>query len=244
MATGYGDDLAAIHDLGHARLAEHAAGELIRLLAAAGIHGGRIVDLGCGSGQTARALLDAGYRVTGIDLSPAMIVRARARAPQAELMVGSFADALIPPCVAVSAFGEVLNYVLDERVDRRTLTRLFHRVHEALAAGGLFVFDVLAPGQVAARGASRHRLADDWAVIVDVIEYPRRRLLTREITSFRRLGDAYRRRREVHRQRLLEPGSVARELRRIGFRVRVRTGYGAFRLHPGHRVLIARKEGP
>ena len=38
-----------------------------------------ILDAGCGPGLVARALLDAGHRVVGVDLSPEMIERARAR---------------------------------------------------------------------------------------------------------------------------------------------------------------------
>lgn len=241
MAGAYGDDLAAIHDLGHAQLAEHAADEVVRLLAGAGVRSGRVVDLGCGSGQSARRFLDAGYRVMGIDLSPAMIARARERAPGADLRVGSFVDADLPDSVAVVAVGEVLCYRLDEAADDRALHRLFRRVHAALEEGGLFVFDVLAPGQIGARGARRHRTSADWAVLVDASEDRRRRLLTREITSFRRVGELYRRDFEVHRQRLLEPAVVARRLRRTGFRVRIRRAYGTHRLGRGHRVLVARK---
>lgn len=40
---------------------------------------GRVLDFGCGSGDIAIACREAGYEITGIDLSPAMIARARAR---------------------------------------------------------------------------------------------------------------------------------------------------------------------
>ena len=41
---------------------------------------GQVLDFGCGSGDIATACAKAGYRVSGVDLSPAMIARARLRA--------------------------------------------------------------------------------------------------------------------------------------------------------------------
>lgn len=41
--------------------------------------GGEVLDFGCGSGDIAMACEDAGYKTKGIDLSPAMIARARLR---------------------------------------------------------------------------------------------------------------------------------------------------------------------
>jgi SAM-dependent methyltransferase len=58
----------------------------------------RIADVGCGTGSLAVLLAKAGYRVSGLDLAPAMVKRARAKAAeagvQAEFVV---ADAMKPP---------------------------------------------------------------------------------------------------------------------------------------------------
>lgn len=44
--------------------------------------GGTVLDLGCGSGEPiARHLVESGFRVTGVDSSPAMIAMCRARFP-------------------------------------------------------------------------------------------------------------------------------------------------------------------
>lgn len=237
----YRDDLAWIHDVGFGGFAEAASPAILEQLRRAGISEGRIVDLGCGSGQWARALCDEGYDVFGVDLSDAMVRRARRRVPEARFVAASFLEVQIPACAAVTAIGEVLCYLIDEHNSRRQLTGLFRRVWRALQPGGLFVFDVLGPGQVTGEVDLRHRVERDWATVVEAREDRRRRLLTRRITTFRRVGSHYRRDEEVHRQRLFEPGVLAADLRRIGYRVRVRRGYGEARFPGQQFAVIARK---
>ena len=92
--------------------------------------------------------VDAGYRVLGIDISEAMIELSRNKVPEAEFRVGSLFEVEIPSCDAVTAVSEVLNYLFDAENEERGLGRLFRRVHDALVPGGVFIFDVLGPGQV------------------------------------------------------------------------------------------------
>jgi hypothetical protein len=66
-------------------------------------------------------------------------------------------------------------------------------------------------------------------------------VLTRCITSFRRVGPDYRRDVEVHRLTLLEPSDVAGSLRSIGFSVDTIAAYGAEPLPPGVTAFVARK---
>lgn len=235
---GYGEDLAAIHDAGWLGVAEAGARMLVEALRRRRIDRGLVVELGCGSGASSRILTDAGYGVLGIDASPAMIALARIRAPRAELQIGSFLDASLPPCVAVTAFGETLNYAFDERNSAVALRELCRRVADALAPGGTFLFDVAGPG----RGSGRTWTASEgWAVLVEATEADAS--LTRDIVTFRRVDGAWRRAEETHHQILLAPGEVTTMLRDAGFSVRALRSYGSLALVPHVRAFSARTSG-
>ncbi len=242
MAEWYREDLAYIHDVGHGDFALGAAPGILEILDRSGIREGLVVDLGCGSGLWARVLADAGYRVLGIDISEAMIELSRERVPEAEFRVGSLFEVEIPPCAAVTAVSEVLNYLFDPESEDRGLVRLFGRVYDALAAGGVFVFDVLGPGQVPPGAtASGFRVGEDWAVLSEREEDVERGTLVRRIVSFRKVGEHYRRDDEVHRVRLYAPEVLSAELERIGFEVRMMRSYGDYPLAEGHAAFVARK---
>jgi SAM-dependent methyltransferase len=240
MTERYGEDLAYIHDVGHAEFALESAPGILEILTQSGIRDGLVVDLGCGSGLWARELVDAGYRVLGIDISEAMIEISRRRVPEAEFRVGSLFDAEIPACCAVTAVSEVLNYLFDE--EPGGLRPLFRRVYEALVPGGVFVFDVLGPGQVPPGATARgFRVGEDWAVLSEREEDAERGTMARRIVSFRKVGEHYRRDDEVHRVRLYDPSKLPTELSDVGFRARIMHAYGDYPLGRGHAAFEARK---
>jgi SAM-dependent methyltransferase len=230
--AAYDEDLAHAHDRGFGHVAEDAARYVLTLLPA---HAS-VVELGCGSGITARRLTDAGHDVLGIDQSPALIALARERAPRARFEVGSFVSEPLPACDAVLAIGEVLNYLFDEGNTRAALAGLFARIHAALRPGGLLLFDLAGRGVPHGDGSRHFSAGSDWAVLV---EYGRQGdLLTRHITSFVERGAGYRRSVEVHRQRLYRPAEVLPLLRGAGLRARNTHGYSP---GPGRHVYLARK---
>jgi SAM-dependent methyltransferase len=129
--TPYGSDLAHVHDAAFGGWACAAAPFVLARLQEAGIADGRVVDLGCGSGIWAAELLGAGYEVVGVDASAAMLAIGRERAPEASFAQGSLHDADLPPCVAVTAIGECVNYG-----GPPSLEPLFRRAWAALEPAG------------------------------------------------------------------------------------------------------------
>ncbi len=241
MGDFYREDLAYIHDVGHADFALRSAPGILGMLRENGVPEGLVVDLGCGSGLWARELLRAGYRVLGIDISESMVEIAREKAPGAEFRVGSLFEATIPPCDAVTAVSEVLNYLFDPENEGRGLGRAFGRVYEALRPGGVFVFDVLGPGQVPGGKARGFSTGPDWAVLNEKEEDEEAGTMERRIVSFRKVGDLYRRADEVHRVRLYGSEEITADLSRAGFEVTILGAYRDYPLGRHHAAFVARR---
>jgi len=237
----YARDLAYIHDTGYTGFVKKAAPGLLRLLQQNGVLHGLVVDAGCGSGVWARALTDRGYAVLGIDISTAMIRLARLHAPAARFRAGSLFGLDLPSCDAVTSIGECVNYAFDSASGKPGLVGFFQRVHRALRPGGVLIFDVLEPG--ASDGAPSRRFMEgpDWAILLEVDEDRKRRILTRRIVSFRQVGRLYRRSEETHRQHLYGRAELLEELDQIGFETQLLGGYGRLRFTPAHAGILARK---
>jgi SAM-dependent methyltransferase len=235
----------ARHDTGFGRVAENAADELLKRLACLRKHGRSnplIVDLGCGSGILAHKVATAGYKVLGFDLSDAMLALAAKRLPRAEFRRESFLTAEIPPCLAVTAIGEVFNYLFDPRHPGRRLSTVLKRIQAALCPGGLFLFDLAEPGRVQIASPQRgYTEGHGWACLYTAEEDHRRKTLTRAITTFRKVGDTYRRHYEVHRLRLYPRTEVLQQLCDAGFEARTLSSYARFRFPAGWAAFLARK---
>jgi SAM-dependent methyltransferase len=239
----YADDLAYVHHAGFGDYARRAAPEVVRLLARRPAFsprrrgGSLVVEFGCGGGTTAAYLADHGFRVLGVDQSPAMVKLARRTAPGARFHVGTLASTRIPRCAAVIALGEVVNYVNGRRVGSRThdrqVSRFFARAARALEPGGLLLFDFME----SARGRTYEamsRTGGDWALVASArADGP---LLTRHITTIRRVQRTLRVAHEVHRVRLYGRRTIAAALRRAGFAVTMRRSIGRVRVIRGDAV--------
>jgi len=239
----YKEDLAFIHDVGFTKFIKSNAPAILKILNQNGIKKGHVVDIGCGSGTWANILADKGYTVSGVDISPNMIKIAKQNVPKANFTIGSFIDYQIPPCHVVTAFGEIFNYLFDKKNNLKRLTRFFERVYQSLQPNGLFIFDIAEPG----RGGDLNQKffdCDDWTILVAVEENKKTNRLIRNIISYRKMNDQYRRSDEKHILQLYKSTEIAKILRKIGFKVHIDKEFGNLRLPKGWVTIIAKKNKP
>lgn len=89
----------------------------------------RVADLGCGTGSLAVLLAEAGYAVSGIDLSAGMVKRARDKAGGSGLVVDfAVGDASSPPWADESFDVVLCRHVLWALEDHATVLREWVRI--------------------------------------------------------------------------------------------------------------------
>jgi SAM-dependent methyltransferase len=149
MTTEFGADYADSYDILY-RTKDYAAEvDLIeRLLARHGVVGPRrILDLGCGTGSHTFPLAERGHHATGVDRSPDMLARARAKAACAALPPDRspvFLEGDIGRLDRGARFDVVLMMfmVLGYQHETAALMSALATVRRHLHANGLFIFDV------------------------------------------------------------------------------------------------------
>jgi SAM-dependent methyltransferase len=97
--------------------------------------GGRVLDLGCGSGIPSTLELSKTFDVTGIDASSAQIELARRNVPEATFIHADFSAAEFPE----ASFGGVSALYAISHLPREQHAEVFARVRSWLAPEGLFL---------------------------------------------------------------------------------------------------------
>jgi len=94
-----------------------------------------ICDMGCGPGQVARYLKDAGASVFGLDLSPGMLQQARKLNPDIEFREGNMMalDLANASLAGIAAFYAIVN------IPRKSLPVVFRELLRVLQPGGLLL---------------------------------------------------------------------------------------------------------
>jgi SAM-dependent methyltransferase len=220
VTAPYYDAFTAEHDY------ELWLGNLLPEIRARGLRGSRLLDVGCGTGKSFLPLLEAGWEVTAVDISPAMVARAREKARGRARV--SVADMRRLPVLGqfdlAWCLDDAINYLLEPRELELCLSGLARN----LVAGGLCVFDV-----------NTLRSYREFFASTAVVEDADRRLTWRGRASSRTApGDVVRAELEieagsgapravaVHRQRHFRRSELERALERAGLRLLAVFGHG------------------
>lgn len=138
VATSPYDDFAWVYNRHWRRFSVRAEPVIEDLVLRRLRQGSHIVDLCCGTGQLAAALVRRGYRVTGLDSSAEMLRFARENAPAGEFVLADARNFRLPEQVdAVLAMSDSVNHFMSVE----DLVSAFTCAYCSLR-GGVFLFDV------------------------------------------------------------------------------------------------------
>jgi len=106
--------------------------------------GSRVLDLGCGTGlPTARQLVEAGLRVTGVDLSPGMLASARRNVPGADFVQADIADLIEGGPLAPGGFAAVTAFFTLLMLPRAEIPFALDAIRDLLEPGGLLALSMV-----------------------------------------------------------------------------------------------------
>ncbi len=160
--TVFGDAYSAVYDRLYAEK-DYAAecrflGEAFRRFASGPVRD--VADFGCGTGNHARLLAAAGFIVTGVDLSPAMLQAARAKSDPATPARVRYLQGDVATVELGTTFDALVMMfaVLGYQTSNARLAATLANVRRHLRTGGLFVADFwYGPAVLATRPSDRVR---------------------------------------------------------------------------------------
>ncbi|MFL5941880.1 MAG: class I SAM-dependent methyltransferase [Gaiellaceae bacterium] len=94
--------------------------------------GARVLELGCGGGSPETKRLAQRFAVTGVDISPRQVERARAAIPEAEFVCADFTELELP----AGSFDAVASFYVFNHVPRELLASLLGDIDAWLVPGG------------------------------------------------------------------------------------------------------------
>lgn len=150
----YGDRIAGVYDAMYDTCDEQAVTTLAELA-----HGGPALELGIGTGRVALPLQARGVPVSGIDASPAMVDKLRAKPGGAAIpiVIGDFAE--VNAGGAFSLVYVVFNTFFALLTQEKQV-QCFANVARHLAAGGVFALEVFVPDMTRYRARQNMQVID------------------------------------------------------------------------------------
>ncbi len=238
----YKEDLAYIHDEGYSGFSVDAASFVLHYLQEKNITTGKIIDLGCGSGQLLKAIAEQGYETIGVEYSNAILKLAQKASPKTTFYCQSLWDYELPKCQVVTLIGEILNYTFDRQNNSQHLLTLFKNIYAQLPQKGIFVGDVLTTTALKKEYDYKIVKGKDWVINIEYFGDFEAKTLTRDITVFREIEpNLYRKSNEIHQVNLFDKNEIESLLKQVGFEVRCLASYGGELFREGHVGFLAVK---
>jgi len=130
----------AYEDFNHGYMYKRWTGRLLEKAEGTGLEGDRLLDIACGTGLSFVTMLERGWRVTGCDISPAMLEIAKEQySDRAELFVADMRELPdIGEFDLIWAINDPLNYLLSIEELEATLDGM----RRNLAPAGIALFDI------------------------------------------------------------------------------------------------------
>ncbi|KRM57397.1 class I SAM-dependent DNA methyltransferase [Secundilactobacillus malefermentans] len=193
---------------------------------------GQLLDLACGTGRLAVKLLEAGYLVSGFDLSDEMLSLARVHAEEIgkslPLMQGNMLDLSdLESYQNITCFADSFCYLTDED----ELEQAFGQVEKHLKEGGQFLFDVISPYQtdIVYPGYMYNYQDEEQAFIWSSYGTDIPHSVEHDLTFFTLDEDkqSYARVSELHEERTYPLETYKSLLKKVGFRnIEVKANFG------------------
>jgi SAM-dependent methyltransferase len=140
----FGEDVASRYDDDSTMFDPAVVDPVVDLLAELA-RGGRALELAVGTGRIALPLAERGVSVAGIDNSPAMVARLRAKpgGDEIEILIGDFSTTRVPGefSVVYLVYNTIFNLVTQD-----AQVACFENAAAHLASGGTFVIETGVPG--------------------------------------------------------------------------------------------------
>lgn len=182
----------------------------------------KLLELACGTGIQSIRFKQAGFDVTGLDLSQDMLNIAAKRAKSANLTIpfvqGNMLDlSSVGTFDSVTCYSDSICYMQDEV----EVGDVFKQVYDHLNEGGVFIFDVHSIYQIdeVFPGYSHHENAEDFAMVWDSFEDEAPHSIVHELTFFIQDKDGrFTRYDEVHEERTYEILTYDILLEQAGFK--------------------------
>ena len=202
------------------------------------------LDIGCGSGYFTRAFEKQGYQMTGMDVSPEMLDKARKLADQEGVrpafLLGDITKFKTPNRFSfVTAINDCINYLPKEK-----LYSAFKKVNAALCKNGLFLFDVSSERKFYEKIANTVSADDRDDVTYLCFNSLQGDKVTMDVTLFvKRADGAFERLDERHEQYIYKETEIVETLEKAGFEIlRIEGHLGADKAESDRICFLARRK--